>query len=166
VLNVGAGAGSYEPANRRVVAVEPSWETIQQRPTGAAPAVRAVAETLPFADATFDATLAVLTVHHWSNLGAGLAELRRVSRWPVVLTWDQAVFARFWLATGYLPEIAEYERALPGLAAVRDSLDPVRVPPTASTGWSCGRDWSVLRVLSLVYPVASGAGSDARKVRR
>jgi ubiquinone/menaquinone biosynthesis C-methylase UbiE len=57
--------------------------------------VRAVAETLPFADATFDATLAVLTVHHWSNLGAGLAELRRVSRRQVVLTWDQAVFARF-----------------------------------------------------------------------
>lgn len=139
VLNVGAGTGSYEPADRRVVAVEPSWEMIQQRPTGAAPAVRAVAETLPFADATFDATLAVLTVHHWSSLGVGLAELRRVSRRQVVLTWDQAVFARFWLVTDYLPEIAEHERALPGLAAVRDGLDatvvPVRVPADCVDGF-------------------------------
>ena len=139
VLNVGAGAGSYEPVDRRVVAAEPSWEMIRQRPAGSAPAVRAVAESLPFDDATFDAAMALLTVHHWSNLDAGLAELRRVSRRQVVLTWDQAVFARFWLVTEYLPEIAEHERTLPSLEAVRDGLDatvyPVRVPADCLDGF-------------------------------
>lgn len=36
VLNVGAGAGSYEPADRAVTAVEPSREMIRQRKPGAA----------------------------------------------------------------------------------------------------------------------------------
>jgi hypothetical protein len=139
VLNVGAGAGSYEPADRRVVAAEPSWEMIRQRPLGSAPAVRGVAESLPFRDGVFDAALAILTVHHWSNLDAGLAELRRVSRRQVVLTWDHAEFARFWLVAEYLPEIAEHERSLPSLATVRRGLGaevhPVPVPADCVDGF-------------------------------
>lgn len=139
VLNVGAGAGSYEPAGRRVVAAEPSWEMIRQRPPGSATVVRAVAESLPFRDATFDAALAILTVHHWADLDAGLAELRRVSRRQIVLTWDQAEFARFWLVAEYLPEIAEHERTLPSLATVRNGLDadvyPVPVPADCVDGF-------------------------------
>jgi ubiquinone/menaquinone biosynthesis C-methylase UbiE len=68
VLNVGAGTGSYEPADRRVVAAELAQVMLAQRPAGAAPAVRAVAEALPFGDLAFDAALAVCTVHHWRDL--------------------------------------------------------------------------------------------------
>ena len=77
VLNVGAGAGSYEPADRQVTAVEPSLEMIRQRPHDAAPVVQAHAESLPFADDSFDASMAVLTVHHWSDKPRGLQEMRR-----------------------------------------------------------------------------------------
>lgn len=122
VVNVGAGAGSYEPGDRSVVAVEPSQRMIRQRPAAAAPAVQARAEGLPFPDGAFDAGLAVLTVHHWTDVAAGLAELRRVSRRQVILTWDQAVFARFWLVSDYLPEIATHESRLACLDRVVEEL--------------------------------------------
>ncbi len=85
VVNVGAGTGSYEPPDRWVLAVEPSQVMIEQRPRGAAPVIRASAESLPLADATVDAALAVLTIHHWTDLEAGLRELRRVARHRVVI---------------------------------------------------------------------------------
>ncbi|HEY3976685.1 MAG TPA: class I SAM-dependent methyltransferase [Streptosporangiaceae bacterium] len=122
IVNVGAGTGSYEPADRRVTAVEPSAVMIAQRPAGAAPVMQGAAECLPFADQTFDAALAVLTVHHWASAAAGLAELRRVARRQVVLTWDPQVFARFWVVADYLPEIAERESTLACLAAVSREL--------------------------------------------
>ena len=85
VLNVGAGTGSYEPRDRWVLAVEPSATMRAQRPPGAAPAIDARAESLPFDDDTFDAAMACVTIHHWQPLQAGLAELRRVARGPVVV---------------------------------------------------------------------------------
>src|SRR5437762_9824266 len=97
VVNVGAGTGSYEPRHRHVTAVEPSTVMIEQRPAGSAPVVQGYAEDLPFADQAFDAGMAILTVHHWTNAPLGLAELRRVSTRQAVLTWDPAVTARFWL---------------------------------------------------------------------
>jgi SAM-dependent methyltransferase len=97
VVNVGAGTGSYEPAST-ALAVEPSAVMIAQRPAGSAPAVRAVAEAMPLRDGAVDAALAVLTVHHWTDLAAGIAELRRVARWRVVLlVWEQPVTGDFWL---------------------------------------------------------------------
>ncbi len=105
VLNVGAGAGSYEPADLPVLAVEPSREMIRQRPAGRAPVVQALAEELPFPSASFDASLAVLTVHHWSDRRGGLTELARVARRVVIVTWDPACRDRFWLTSEYLPEI-------------------------------------------------------------
>src|SRR5690242_4275233 len=65
VINVGAGAGSYEP-DRTVLAVEPSQIMIAQRPPGSAPVVRAVAERLPLRDNAADAVMALLTIHHWT----------------------------------------------------------------------------------------------------
>ncbi|NNN32062.1 class I SAM-dependent methyltransferase [Streptomyces sp. S3(2020)] len=116
VVNVGAGTGSYEPS-RTVLAVEPSQVMIAQRPPGAAPVVRAVAEHLPLRDGAADAVMALLTVHHWTDPVAGIAELRRVARRRVlVLTWDQRVFReRFWLVREYLPEAAAFDddRAIP-----------------------------------------------------
>jgi SAM-dependent methyltransferase len=119
VLNVGAGAGSYEPTDRTVVAVEPSTTMIKQRPAAAAVAVRAVADSLPFRRATFDGALALLTVHHWPDPVAGLAELRRVTSGPIVVfTFDHDVHARQWLVTDYLPAMAELDRRHPPAAEI------------------------------------------------
>ena len=125
VLNVGAGAGSYEPANRFVVAVEPSVEMIRQRPPGAAPVVQASASQLPFHDQSFDAALAVLTVHHWPHREQGLAEMRRVARERVViLTWDPE-HSGFWLVQQYFPEILEMDRpAFPSLREIESIIGP------------------------------------------
>jgi SAM-dependent methyltransferase len=89
VVNVGAGAGSYEPEDRWVLAVEPSATMRAQRPPGAAPAIAARAEALPLDDGAVDAAMACVTIHHWEPRAAGLAELRRVARGPVVVfTFD------------------------------------------------------------------------------
>jgi ubiquinone/menaquinone biosynthesis C-methylase UbiE len=95
VLNVGAGTGNYEPTDRTVVAVEPSIEMLRQRVRGAATAVRGVAEALPFTDDSFDATLCVLTLHHWHDLAAGLAELQRVAARQVLMMFDTQHNNRF-----------------------------------------------------------------------
>jgi ubiquinone/menaquinone biosynthesis C-methylase UbiE len=85
VVNVGAGTGSYEPADRWVLAVEPSAAMRAQRPPGAAPAIDARAEALPLDDDSVDAVMACVTIHHWDPQDAGLAEVRRVARGPVVV---------------------------------------------------------------------------------
>jgi SAM-dependent methyltransferase len=130
LLNLGAGTGNYEPADRWVVAVEPSVEMIRQRPARAAPAVRAVAQALPFADGAFEAGLAVLTVHHWPDPLAGLRELRRVVRGRIViLTFDPA--ARPWL-TDYVPALAALDEArMPPLEVYAQALGQVRITPLA-----------------------------------
>src|SRR4051794_4148492 len=101
VLNVGAGAGSYEPADRYVVAVEPSAVMAAQR---SSPAVRASADALPFHDQSFDAAMAVLSDHHWPDPLAGLHEMARVARRVVVFQWDAEALADTWLVRDYLPE--------------------------------------------------------------
>lgn len=129
LVNVGAGTGSYEPGDRRVVAVEPSREMIGQRPEGAAPAVCAVSEHLPLAAGAVDAALAILTMHHWTDRARGLAEMRRVARRRVVVfTWDQAVCESFWLIRDYLPAIRDFDRprAVP-IDEIVAALGPSRV---------------------------------------
>ena len=128
VLNVGAGTGSYEPSGRRVIALEPSATMIAQRPVGAAPAIQGHAEAPPFPDDSFDAAMAVLTVHHWSDQPQGLRELRRVARGPVaVLTFDP--LARPWL-TDYLPELAVLDEAqMPAIGDYARHLGPVDIQP-------------------------------------
>lgn len=113
VANVGAGAGSYEPAGRTVAALEPSAVMVAQRPAGAAPAARAVAEALPLVDGALDAALVVLSLHHWSAWRAGLAELRRTSGRQVIVTFDDDVHAGFWLIDEYLPGIMDLDLNLP-----------------------------------------------------
>ena len=127
LVNVGAGAGSYEPAQMAVIAVDPSIEMIRQRPMGAAPAVLARAELLPFRSGSFDAALALLTIHHWASIAAGLAEMRRVATSSVViLTYDPACGDRFWLASHYLPEIIDLDRRqLPTLGQLEGWLGDV-----------------------------------------
>jgi SAM-dependent methyltransferase len=113
IVNVGAGTGSYEPSDRAVVAVEPSTVMLRQRQDATADVVRGRAEALPFTDQAFDAALATLTLHHWSDPARGLSELRRVAPRQVVLTWDPRVTAHsFWLVSDYLPEVAQHDRYL------------------------------------------------------
>jgi SAM-dependent methyltransferase len=131
VVNVGAGTGSYEPRHLVVTAVEPSIEMIGQRPPGAAPVVRAIAEQLPFADHSFDASLAVLTIHHWRDLPGGLAEMRRVARRRVViLTWDVAAGDSFWLTAHYFPDITAFDSSRFGtIDELADALGGAKVIP-------------------------------------
>jgi SAM-dependent methyltransferase len=143
VLNVGAGTGSYEPADRAVTALEPSLEMIRQRPVDAAPAVQGTAEALPFPDQSFDAAMAILTVHHWTDQRRGLAELRRVARGPVViLTYDPA-FRGFWLADDYLPALTALDEAkMPPLDLYGEVLGALRIeqvpiPHDCSDGFLC-----------------------------
>jgi SAM-dependent methyltransferase len=134
LVNVGAGTGSYEPGDRRVIAVEPSQVMIAQRPPWRAPAIRSGAYPLPLADASVDAAMAILSLHHWDDdQERGVQEMRRVARGPVViLTYDADVSARMWLMSDYLPEVADLDR---------------RIFPTAETvaGWLDG-DLSVSQV--------------------
>jgi SAM-dependent methyltransferase len=122
VINVGAGTGNYEPRDATVLAVEPSATMLAQRSAGAAPAVRGVAEALPVADGTFDAALAILTVHHWSDPRQGLRELARVAHRQVVVTWDPEASSRHWLHRDYLPELLAHEASLSSLDDVVDVL--------------------------------------------
>jgi len=130
VVDIGAGTGSYEPPGRVVVAVEPSPVMAAQRTVGAAPVVRAVAESLPFPADCFDGAMAVLTIHHWSDVVGGLREMVRVARRVAVLTFDPVVHSRFWLFSEYLPEV----NSLPASqvlapAAVAEVIGAHRVEP-------------------------------------
>jgi SAM-dependent methyltransferase len=114
VVNVGAGTGSYEPRDRHVIAVEPSDVMAAQRPADLAPAIRASADDLPLRDGSVDAALAIVTVHHWDEgQEAGVRELRRVARGPVViLTYDPRVSGAMWLMADYLPEVAALDHTI------------------------------------------------------
>lgn len=141
LLNVGAGTGSYEPTDRMVVALEPSQEMIGQRVQRTHRVVRGIAEQLPFADATFDASLAVFTVHHWTDREAGLSELRRVSKRQVVVFFEPLVVHQFW-AVDYFEETKELpseqnapsERLLRALLPVRE-VQTVLVPRDCVDGF-------------------------------
>ena len=129
VLNVGAGTGSYEPTDRQVTAVEPSTEMMRRRGPTAARVVQAFAESLPFPDHSFDASMAVLTVHHWREREAGLREMRRVTRGPVVILTFDASHRGMWLLD-YLPQLAALDEAqMPRMAEFERWLGPVRILP-------------------------------------
>ena len=130
VVNVGAGAGSYEPSDRDVVAVEPSWTMIRQRPRNAAPAIQARAEALPLRDSCFDAALAVNTLHHWRDVRAGLRELRRVARRRIViLLRDPAEGVDLWLTRKYFPTLVSNAHLAKVRATVTEELAPLATIP-------------------------------------
>jgi SAM-dependent methyltransferase len=138
VLNVGAGTGSYEPPDRHVLAVEPSAVMRSQRRPDAAPCLVGAAESLPFDDRSFDAAMAVSSIHHWPDPIAGLREMRRVARRVVVFTHDSSDTGwlhRFWLTRDYLPEVADLLAGRPSLAeqarAIGARVEPVPIP------WDC-----------------------------
>jgi SAM-dependent methyltransferase len=175
VINVGAGAGSYEPPGRTILAIEPSVRMIAQRPKGAAPCVSAVAQQLPVKTAVADAAMASLTIHHWPNWRAGLAEMRRIARRRVVLfTFDPEVHL-FWLVRDYLPAIAALDRAsMPTLGELATAIGPctvatVPVPHDCSDGFLAAYwrrpeaylDPIVRRSISAFAKIDATAGLDA-----
>ena len=143
VLNVGAGAGSYEPLDRAVTAVEPSASMRAQRPAHLARAIDAVAESLPFPDAHFDAAMALYTVHQWPDLARGLAELRRVTRGPIVIMCgDPIALKSFWLAD-YARDVIDVEsRRCPPIDTIAHALGgdtravPVPIPLDCTDGFN------------------------------
>ncbi len=166
VLNVGAGAGSYEPCDRRVLAVEPARTMIAQRPPAAAPVVQASAIALPVRDGAFDAALAVLTVHHWPDQARGVRELARVARRRVViLTWTPDG-PPFWLID-YLPEILVADLDIfPTLDWYERVLGPVTVTPVpiahdCADGFLCAY-WR--RPAAYLDPAVRGAISSFAKL--
>jgi SAM-dependent methyltransferase len=141
IVNIGAGAGSYEPKDREIVAVEPSETMIRQRSLGAAPVVCGSAMGLPFRAGEFDAGLAILTVHHWPDQRAGLLEMARVARRCVVLTWEPSA-SPSWLTRDYFPEIVAYDRTVfppvssfYGALLGRVSVGPVLIPHDCTDGF-------------------------------
>jgi hypothetical protein len=132
VANIGAGTGSYEPS-QTVVAVEPSRVMINQRSAGAAPAVQATAECLPIRTDAVEAAMALLTVHHWADVEAGVSEMVRIARRRVVIfTWDHSVLREFWLLREYLPAAAETDAqlavAITSLTSLLSNVSIVPIP--------------------------------------
>jgi SAM-dependent methyltransferase len=150
VVNVGAGAGSYEPRDRHVIAIEPSDVMAAQRPPDLAPAIRATAGSLPLRDDSVDAAMAIVTIHHWdAEREAGVRELRRVARGPVVIvTYDPRESGRMWLASEYVPEVAHLDdRIFPIPESVAEWLggdvrvEPLEVPRDCRD-WMFGSFWA------------------------
>jgi SAM-dependent methyltransferase len=150
VINVGAGAGSYEPRDRYVIAIEPSDIMARQRPPDLPPAIRASAGALPLRDQSVDAAMAVLTLHHWDQeQEQGVRELRRVARGEVViLTYDPEVSGQMWLMADYLPEVAALDhRIMPTMDALASWLGgTTRVEiveiPDDTPDWTLGSFWA------------------------
>lgn len=129
ILNVGAGAGSYEPENRTVTAVEPSVEMMQQRTNKAAQLIVGRAEELPFEDDTFDASIAINTIHHWTDQRAGLLQMRRVTRGTVVILTFDPDHRGFWLED-YLPQLRQLDlQQMPTMKDYQAWLGPVQITP-------------------------------------
>jgi SAM-dependent methyltransferase len=150
VVNVGAGAGSYEPRDRHVIAIEPSDVMANQRPPELAPAIRASAGELPLRDQSIDAAMAVLSIHHWDKQQErGVRELRRVARGPVViLTYDPVVSGQMWLMAEYLPEVAELDhRIMPTAGQLarwlggRTGVETVKISRD-TPDWTLGSFWA------------------------
>lgn len=167
VVNVGAGTGSYEPTDRTVQAVEPSEMMISQRPAGAAPCVRGSAESLPFEAGAFDAAMAVLTIHHWSDWRLGLSEMRRVARRRIVLVTFDAEASDFWLTRDYFPDLMALDRQImPKLSELARELGafhsaPVYVPHDCTDGF-LGAYWR--RPHIYLDPIARGSMSSFAKI--
>lgn len=130
VVNVGAGAGSYEPTDRIVLAVEPSETMISQRPADSAPCIRASAEALPLESGAYDAAMALLTIHHWSDWRAGLREMHRVARQRIVLLTFDVEASDFWLTRDYFPALNDLDRKiLPPLSELANELGEFHITP-------------------------------------
>ncbi|TGD76241.1 class I SAM-dependent methyltransferase [Mangrovimicrobium sediminis] len=130
IVNIGAGTGSYEPADIPLVAVEPSQEMISQRHPSAHPVEQAFAESLPFENESFSHAMTILSMHHWHDRAAAYREINRVATEKfVAITWDPNA-EPFWLTRDYFPEMYALDRRnFPGLEELRACFDDVESAP-------------------------------------
>ncbi|HAA12080.1 MAG TPA: SAM-dependent methyltransferase [Cytophagales bacterium] len=130
IINIGAGAGSYEPEGIDLIAVEPSTKMIAQRPKEAHPVVKASAEALPFEDNSFSHALTILSIHHWQDQTRGFREINRVTTHKfIALTWDPTA-EPFWLTRDYFPEgYAMDLKIFSPLEYFDDHFEEVKVTP-------------------------------------
>jgi SAM-dependent methyltransferase len=114
---------------------------IRQRSPGATPVIQAAAEALPFGDDSFDAALALMTLHHWADWRRGLDELRRVAARLVIFTFEPGDVASFWLTDAYFPEFVDLDRGrCPSVADLGRhlgdcSVDRVAIPHDCVDGF-------------------------------
>lgn len=139
VLNVGAGTGSYEPADRYVLAIEPSARMRAQRPSTAAPCLPGGAEALPLDDDSVDLAMALYTDFHWSDRRRGIDEMIRVSRRGVVMvTVDRDVAEEYWLTRDYLPsanDLFDPLSAVTELFPTPPTVDVIPIPHDCQDGF-------------------------------
>ena len=129
IVNFGAGAGSYEPRDRSVVAVEPSATMIAQRPPDAAPVIQATAEAVPLPDKSFDVATAFLTTHHWSDQLAGLHEMKRLARRRCIFFDHDPAGLDFWLIEDYFAEMRPLLTPLLDMEIARAVFGALRIVP-------------------------------------
>ena len=142
VLNVGAGIGSYEPDNCEVLAVEPSEKMIALRPISASKVIRGFAECLPFSDGVFDASMAILTIHHWLDIRQGLNEMLRVTNGKIILfTWigygddfwlEDYISAIRGIDAEIFPTLQELEEMLGSI-----TVETIEIPHDCTDGFMC-----------------------------
>jgi SAM-dependent methyltransferase len=137
VVNIGAGSGSYEPTDLRVVPVEPSETMIRQRPESLPPAILGTAEQLPLPAKSVDAALAFLAAHHWNDRPAAFAEIRRVARKRAVFFTHDPDSSFGWL-DDYFPGLAgeRYPRLVEFDALGSVSVEPVPIPADCTDGFT------------------------------
>ncbi|WIB77446.1 SAM-dependent methyltransferase [Curtobacterium sp. MCPF17_002] len=131
VLDVGSSAVSYAPTGREVTTIDAAAFADQPDADAAF-------------DAGFDAALTTFALDRWDDLEHGLAEVRRVTRGPIVaLTFDPDRVGDSWLAE-YAPEVTAAEaRRWPALSRIADALGgdtvtstPLPIPFTCVDGFS------------------------------
>jgi Methyltransferase domain len=147
VINVGAGAGSYEPTDCDVVAIDPSITMLRQRSDSACPSVVGRAESLPFSDGSFDAAMGTFTLHHWTDLATGLREVQRISSRQVFLLYEPSYASEMWIVK-YFPEILElpHEKRAPSVSDLSvllniERVEMVPVPNDCTDGFG-GAYWA------------------------
>lgn len=142
ILNVGAGIGSYEPGNYEVIALEPSHEMISKRINSKTTLIQGFAEDMPFNDNHFDCSMAILTLHHWSDIILGLKEMMRVTKDKIVLLTWIGYENNFWLVD-YIPEIVRMDENLfPTLEELHEILgdifvETIKIPHDCTDGFMC-----------------------------
>lgn len=180
VVDVAAGTGILSGqlwrAQLSVVALEPLPEMLVQlrRTLPGVPALRAVAERLPFADAAVDA-VTVGEAFHWFDAPAALAEARRVLRRGglLALAWNRRDDSVDWVARygdavlSERPEGRPYEPD-PDLGATVaavggfEGVERSRVPNPRP----CSPQQLVDRAASTSFVADAGAAARARVLER
>jgi ubiquinone/menaquinone biosynthesis C-methylase UbiE len=129
IADIGAGTGNYSNAladlGYRVTAIEPSKVMCNQaKPHKKVSWLESTAESIPLKDNSVNGIIAILCIHHFSNLVNAAKEFHRICPGGpvVVLTYDPRKGNKFWF-NEYFPEIYKQEfEYFPAIDEVADIL--------------------------------------------